>query len=202
MNDFLLATVAGIVAAIVVAIMVAPIGYFLGLRRERDLLEEARLRHAETISIRDEFHMTEILAQQLAHENFVPDLIACVAPGGNMIGEWLSRRFLGDKTEAVPLFSIWMTTSRDDEGRSYGTPAALSVVSPQQPDSFRRVLVINDISRSGYTLEAARKFVEGEFRSSDVRTAVLLWRRGAAGAQPDFWVDEPTQDVAFEWKGA
>jgi hypoxanthine phosphoribosyltransferase len=177
------------------------IGYFLSRYQSRQLIKKARqfLLQYEAISLRDEFHMTHILASKIRSESFHPDLIIAITPGGSMIGEWLSRSILGDRTKPIRMCSLWMQAERDAEGQHRVHPKACSFQAPSS-EEVKKILIVLDISRSGRTLDVAAKFVEKKFQDSIIKTAVLFLSQEAQAPYPDFWVDKPYRHIAFEWK--
>lgn len=178
------------------------IGYFLSRYQSRKLIKSAieLLRPFETISLRDEFHMTNILANQICADSFVPDIIVSIVPGGGMIGEWLSQRFLRKNTTPICMCSLWMHVERDANGRHLSHPKPCGFLTPSLPSDMKKILIVNDISRTGRTLEEAMKFVKSTFQDSEIKMAVLFLSKDAQPPYPDFWVDTPSRRVVFRWK--
>jgi hypoxanthine phosphoribosyltransferase len=177
------------------------IGYLVSRYQSKELIKAAIqiLRPFEAISLRDEFHMTHILALRIQSKSFFPDLIVAITPGGTMIGEWLSRRFLRKDGKPIPMCSLWMQVERDSEGRHLSSPKSCAFLSPSF-SKIKKVLIVNDISRSGRTLEEAVKFARKAYQHAMVRTAVIFLSQDAGPPYPDFWVDRPSRRVVFEWK--
>jgi len=73
------------------------------LRRLRDTVI-----NREHVSVNEEFLMTQLLADKIQEANFKPDIIFAVCPGGAMIAEWLSRRFLGNRSAPIPVQLLYM----------------------------------------------------------------------------------------------
>lgn len=184
------------------------IGYLTAKRQgeafRRQLMEAAEeiSRQFDIISLTDEYYMTHILANCIREESFVPDLIVAIAPGGSMIGEWLSRRFLGDSTNPIPMCTLWIDVERDSKGKHISNPKIQPILTPSLSPDTKRVLIVNDTSRTGHTLGAATEFVEKEFPKCKVKKAVLFWSVEARLPDPDFWVDRPSRRIAFSWKEA
>jgi hypoxanthine phosphoribosyltransferase len=63
------------------------------------------------------------------------------------------------------------------------------------------VLLINDISRGGGTLQAAYDFLKAFFSENNIATATLFCHRDAA-TKPRFRVVETDKAVRFDWKQA
>ncbi len=193
----------GVLPSILISAVSLGVGYFISWCQNRDLIRTATklLRPFEAISLRDEFYMTHILASQIRGASFSPDIILAITPGGSMIGEWLSRRFLGDWKRPVPMCSIWIHIERNPEGQHLSPPKACAFVSPLSSEP-KKILIVNDISRNGRTLEAALESAKKTFQSSAIKTAVLFLSQDAGPPYPDFFVDKPPRRVVFEWKQA
>jgi len=190
-----------VLLSVLVGVLSLGIGYLLSRYQNRELIRTATqvLRPFESVSLRDEFHMTHILAARIRADSFLPDIIVAISPGGSMIGEWLSRRFLGDKVRPIPMCSLWMHVERDSEGRHLSSPKAREFVAASLPEAGK-VMIVNDISRTGRTLEEAVGFAKSTFQGSVIKTAVLFLSQDAGPPYPDFWVDKPSRRVTFEWK--
>ncbi len=211
-----------IVATILAAMIGIAIGYIISRRQleeTRRQLEETRrqleeigenltriLRPFDTITLNDEFCLTHILATQIQSKSFVPDVIIAIAPGGAMIGEWLSRRFLGDTINNIPMCTLWIDVERDENGKHLSnSPKVHAFLRPSLPSDIENVLIINDITRSGYTLEEAVNFIKNfiqkeKSNNCDIKIGVLFYSEGARGPTPHFWVDRPSRKIVFKWK--
>jgi len=190
-----------IVINALIGIVSIGIGYLVSRHQNIELIKAAKqlLRASVPISLRDEFHMTHILADYIQKDSFRPDLIVAVAPGGAMIGEWLSRRFIGNKASPIPICVLWMHVKRDSMGRHLSAPRASAPLGHPSVKA-KRVLIVNDISRTGRTLEAAVKAVKEMLPDSLIKVAVLFLSEDAGPPYPDYWVDKPSRRVVFEWK--
>lgn len=211
-----------IVATLSAAIMGAVIGYVISrnqLEESKRQFEESKrqfeelikevtkiLRPFDTITLQDEFYLTHILATQIQNESFVPDVIIAIAPGGAMIGEWLSRRFLGDTMNNIPMCTLWIDVERDENGKHLSSsPKVHAFMRPSLPSDIKNVLIVNDITRSGYTLEEAANFIEDfiqkeKSKNCEIKIGVLFFSDGARGPTPHFWVDRPSRKIVFKWK--
>jgi len=197
MAEFLLNALIGVI----IGVISLGIGYLFSRQQSKELVKTAKeiLRSFEVISLRDEFYMTHILAGQIRSNSFFPDLIIAITPGGGMVGEWLSRRFLGDRAKPIPMCSVWIDTVRDSEGRHLSPPKACASLSSSLP-KVKNILLVNDISKSGQTLGVAIEFAKGAFQDSTIKAAVLFLSQDAGPPYPDFWVNKPWRWVDFEWK--
>ena len=190
-----------IYTSIIIGVIGVVVGYLISSIQGRKFRKEAiqLLRPFEVISLRDEFHLTHLLARQICDARFHPDVIIATTPGGAMIGEWLSRRFLGDKSKPIPLCNVWVEVERDSEGRHLHPPKAITLLETSFPEA-NSILIVNDISRNGRTIEAVFNLVEENFKNSTIKMAVLFLSEDAGPPYPDFFVDKPPRRVNFEWK--
>lgn len=182
-------------------------GYFISWYIGRKTIAVAKkiIEQADDISLTDEFHLTHILASNIRGERFLPDLIVAITPGGNMIAEWLSRRFLGDGKKPIPVCTVWVDVKRDKKRAHTSAPAVCNFLSPspallEGKFEGKKILIVNDITRTGQTLAAAVKFVDSMLGNATIKTAVLFFCKDAHWSQPDFWVYQPKRYVVFEWK--
>ncbi len=165
------------------------------LRRLRDMLC-----FKEQVSINEEFRMTQLLAEKIQKANYVPDVIFAVFPGGAMVAEWLSRRFLGDFSKQVPVQLVCVITKRS----AGGTKSIVANVDdkfsmipclPENP----KILLVNDVARSGHTLEAAREFLRSHSTYKNIKIATLF-RHEISSVIPDFYTALTHRVINFEWK--
>jgi len=165
------------------------------LRRLGDML-----RFKERVSINEEFRMTQLLAEKIQKANYVPDVIFAVFPGGAMIAEWLSRRFLGDFSKQVPVQLICVITKRNAGGFKsiVANVDEKFSMTPGLPDN-PKILLVNDIARSGHTLEAAREFLRGYSTDKNIKIATLF-RHKISSVIPDFYTALTDRVINFEWK--
>ena len=158
------------------------------------------LRFKERVSINEEFRMTQLLAEKIKKANYVPDVIFAVFPGGAMVAEWLSRRFLSDFSKPVPVQLVYVITKRS----SGGTKSIVANVDDKfsmTPSLSKNpeILLVNDIARGGHTLEAAREFLRGYSTDKNIKTATLF-RHKISSVIPDFYTALTDRVINFEWK--
>ena len=66
-------------------------------------------------------------------------------------------------------------------------------------DSLKRVLVVDDISDSGDTLDAVMKDLKDKNPSIEFKSATLFYKKTSI-CQPDFWVNEADEWIEFFWE--
>lgn len=150
----------------------------------------------EYVDLQTALRMVAILADRIRNSGFEPDLILAITPGGSMIGELLSYYLGSDRP--IRMLNLLVQTARDEQGRHTALPQVIGYISQvAQPG---KVLIVNDISRSGQTLEAATAFVSAMVHKADVMTAVLYLAQDAKPPLPEIWLEKPTRKVVFSWK--
>lgn len=169
------------------------------LRRLRDML-----RSKERVSINEEFRMTQLLAEKIKKANYVPDVIFAIFPGGAMVAEWLSRRFLGDFSAPVPVQLICVVTERIAGGIKSTVANVidnLTSIASGLPKNTK-VLIVNDIARSGHTLLATREFLKVYFTDENIKVATLFRTEDTEDSEVelDFCVALTNKVINFEWK--
>ena len=192
----LLAAAAGVILGGVLTWVIGKLQQTQLIRKLRNLWANAR-----EIGLNEELLMTELLAEKIQQADFHPDVIIAVSPGGEMIAEWLSRRFLGNALHPIPVRVIWVNTKRK-EGALIVEHAAVDDGSPGcivGLDRTSNVLLVTDICRGGQTFLAACEFLEKELCEANIQTAALL-RHGISRVEPLYTVSTTDQDVHFEWK--
>ena len=132
------------------------------------------------------------LAQLVADDGYVPEMILSIARGGLLVGGALGYA-LGVKN--VYTMNVEFYTGVDER---LDVPRIL----PPAPDFVEldeaRILIADDVADTGHTLESVEEFCAGKV--GEVRTAVLyeksrslvkcdyVWRR------TDLWIDFPWSD--------
>ncbi len=156
------------------------------------------------VSLEEEFSMAKALADEIASDQDWkrPDLIFAVSPGGGMVAEWLSRRFLGDFWDPIPVRTIFVKTTRATAGSSHS--ATSYVVEehsplPEQCSADTRVLLVDDMTRGGQTLQVAYDHLLATYAPENVAIASLV-RHATSHITPKFCAIETSKDVRFAWK--
>lgn len=155
----------------------------------------------ERISLGEEFLMTRILSDKIEKEGGKPDIIYAIFPGGAMISEWLSRRFWGTRSNTIPVQILHMkrdvrtgevtTDVAEIDEKLTAIPSGL----PQDP----KVLIVGDITRTGFTLKAAKEFLSKNLPGANIGSASLICHENAAH-QPTHYVAMTKKVVHFDWK--
>ena len=132
------------------------------------------------------YRMTEKNAEKIKRSGFKPEVIVGVARGG-----WVHARILCDFLRVKELYSIkvshWgITASRDQEGARLEQGLGISLKG-------KKVLVVDDITDTGQSLELAKSHVLSK-EPEELKTATLMHIRGA-GYIPDFFAEE----VEWAW---
>ncbi len=197
----------GIWFALLIAMVSVVVGglltWIIGKAQQSYLLNKLRdaVIDREQVSVNEEFLMTQLLSEKIQKANYTPDVIFAVCPGGAMIAEWLSRRFLGNFSTPIPIQSLHMIQERKKAGIDTimaKVDDKLATIPPGlSKDS--KVLLVNDISRSGHTLEAAYEFLKKYFPDENIRSATLICHKDA-GAKPKYYVAMTKKTIRFDWK--
>ena len=182
--------------------------WILGIIRDRISQKELidKLRDAvldrEHVSINEEFLMTQMLAEKIKEAGFAPDLIFAVCPGGAMIAEWLARRFLGDHDTPTPVQLLYTTPVRKEDPSHGRTDMKVddrwTAIPPALSDDSK-VLIVNDISRTGDTLKAACDFVASHVKAENLQSATLIYSV-MSHSVPTYHVAKTPKNVRFDWK--
>jgi len=115
-------------------------------------------------------------------DRFQPDLVLGVARGGIVVGGAL----------ASPLRAEFLPVRVEKRARDRRGPATFRVPEARG----RRVLVVDDVTNSGATLEKARKLAQRS-GAREVQTAALVTRPGRF--RPDWGSLETSQLIVFPW---
>ncbi|WP_269582511.1 phosphoribosyltransferase family protein [Roseibium sp. Sym1] len=103
-------------------------------------------------------------ALEVATRQVAPDAIVALNRGGRIVGEYLGRR-LGNDSCILP-FNI----TGDDE-----SSGGLSENFKEKvPASARKIMIVDDISRSGNTITVAAKHLQSVFPYVEISTAALV----------------------------
>lgn len=143
----------------------------------------------ERLSWEDFGTATRELAQQIADDDYVPDVVLSVARGGLLVGAALGY--------ALAVKSTWMLSVKFYTG--IDERLDVPILLPPVPDlvdlESARVLIADDVADTGETLALVKAFCAGKV--AEVRCAVLcekpasivgceyVWRRTG------LWIDFP-----------
>ncbi len=127
------------------------------------------------------------IARQLAARiatRFRPDAVVGIARGGVFVGGALAGALSCD------FFPVRIERRRRDV-----EPLEAATELPELRG--KRVLVVDDVSRTGQTLARARALAR-KAGAREVRTAVLVVRKGGGG-RPDWYAVETDELILFAW---
>lgn len=65
--------------------------------------------------------------------------------------------------------------------------------------NIKRVLVVDDISDSGDTLNAVMNHLNSEFENIEFKSATLFYKKTSI-YEPDFWINEADDWIDFFWE--
>lgn len=142
--------------------------------------------------------MTKLLGHKIHADNFKPDVIFAVSPGGLMIAEWLSRRELGNRTNPIPVRAVFVKQERTEKeiqverAHVENEPDEISKISGES-----KVLVVIDVARGGQTLGETYKYLRGHFPAENLRTAALFKTKKV---RVNYFVTETDKQINFQWK--
>jgi uncharacterized protein len=131
----------------------------------------------------DEYHMlVERLALKVAASEWVFDQILCLARGGMRPGDVLSRVF------NKPLAIMSTSSYRSEAGAQQGRLELAKYITLSQGDLAGRVLLVDDLSDSGITLQAVVERLRSMPTITELRSAVI-WTKGVSSYTPDYFVE-------------
>jgi uncharacterized protein len=129
------------------------------------------------------------LAQAVADDGYVPDLILSIARGGLFVA--------GSLGYALSVKNLHVMNVEYYTG--IGETLSMPVVLPPTPDlvnlEHSRLLIADDVADTGHTLDLVQRFCDGKV--GDVRTAVLYEKPRSVitcdyvWAKTDRWIDFP-----------
>ena len=122
------------------------------------------------------------------NEQYQPDLVVGIARGGVIVGAVIASAL------EVDFFPIKITRRMMMEVVS---EEPVLVIKPYSYAAGKRVLLVDDISRTGATMNLARRALE-KFEPVEVKTACYADRKGD-GYEPDFSKISVETDLVFPW---
>ncbi|QGA53490.1 phosphoribosyltransferase [Sulfolobus sp. E5-1-F] len=122
------------------------------------------------------------LAEKIKDNDYNVDVIVAIARGG-----LVPARLVADVLGVFDILSIkiehWIVTASH-------TPEA-KVKYPFKVDlSGKNVIIVDDITDTGDSIELARKYVTENFSPKEVKTATLQYIKPAAKIMPDYYAEE------------
>jgi len=124
----------------------------------------------------------EILAQ------YEPELVVGIARGGVIVGAVIASALDVDFFPIKVSRRVMMEVVSEEP---------VLVIKPYSYAAGKRVLLVDDISRTGATMNIARRALE-KFEPVEIKTACYADRKGD-GYEPDFCKISAESDVVFPW---
>ena len=130
------------------------------------------------------------LADRLVKDGFMPDIIIGIPRGGLVVAAFLSKQM--EQHTLIPVVSLWPHPGFDNTFNNVGfTQEDFSFANTHKV----RVLILDDICRSGRTLVGARTHLERRIDASNcvIKTATISFYEGlySGATSPNYFVDKP-----------
>lgn len=140
----------------------------------------------EYVSWQRVYHLCAVLCQRIRTDGFRPDAIIGIARGGYIPARILAD-FFGVMNLAALKIEHYRGTRKSRQAR----------VTHPLPDAFagRRVLLVDDVSDSGDTFEAAFRHIADYAGVGEMRTAVLH-HKVTSSCVPDYFAHKV---IAWRW---
>jgi len=168
---------------------------------------------------REVVEWTAELSEKVVGDGFRPDVVVAIGRGGFVVArllcdfldvsnllcvpvKWVEQDPRPGEKYTADLVRGWVEASK--RGSSYEEAVARVVSKLKCVLSFdyhvdlkgMRSLLVEEIVVTGYHMELARRVVQGNWGSSDVRAATLVWKSTACKVRPDYFVRE---EKGFVW---
>ena len=129
------------------------------------------------------------LAQRIKHKQILPEIIVGVSRGG-----WLPARVLSDLLDVSQLTSI-----RVEFYSEINQPNQKPLITQPVPLPLhnKRVLLVDDITDSGKSLQLAKTELE---KTADKTFTLTLYHKPWSCLTPDFYYRETSKWVIFPWE--
>jgi len=120
--------------------------------------------------------------------SFAPDCLLAIARGGMTIGH-----FLAERLNTREIYTLNAISYEND--KKIGKPKIFNI-----PDlsNKKRVLLIDDISDSGETLEEVIKVLEEKYPKLEIKTATIFYKKHTK-IMPNFTIKEAKEWIVFFW---
>lgn len=120
-----------------------------------------------------------ILAEKIKDSEYNPDIIIAIARGG-----LVPARIVADVLGVTDLLSIkiehWVETASHTPEAKIKYPFKLSLQD-------KKVLIVDDITDTGDSVELAKKYVKENFNPDEIRTATMQIIEQSAKIKPDYY---------------
>ena len=129
----------------------------------------------------------ENLSNQIKKYN--PDCLIPIARGGLTLGH-----FLGEKLNIRDVFAINSIHYEKDKKLDY-----LKIKNIPNLTNKKRVVLIDDISDSGETLEGVIKVIKNRYPNIELKVATIFYK-STSKVIPDFKIRENREWILFFWE--
>jgi hypoxanthine phosphoribosyltransferase len=139
--------------------------------------------------------MVKKLTNKLIEARFLPQLIIAIPRGGLAVAGLLAKE-LGEE-EIVPVISLSPSRGSGFDNSFNNVRFGRRDFDSSTADPIR-ILIVDDICRSGRTLDDARAYMERFIDQGDfvIRTAAIsFYRSHNRATSPSFFVDRPTEAI-------
>lgn len=131
-----------------------------------------------------EYHnLIEKLAIKVYQSGWEFDTILCLARGGMRPGDILSRIF------EKPLAIISTSSYRADAGTTQGHLDIAKYITTPQGEIAGRVLLVDDLADSGYTLDAVMNMLRRNYPAITELRSAVLWTKEKSSFKADYSVE-------------
>ncbi|MEM3350179.1 MAG: phosphoribosyltransferase [Saccharolobus sp.] len=129
------------------------------------------------------------LAEKIIDSNYNVDVIIAIARGG-----LVPARLLADILGIFDVISIkvehWIVTASHTPEAKIKYPFKLDLQG-------KNVLIVDDITDTGDSIDLSKKYVIANFNTTNVKTATLQYIKPAAKVTPDYYAEEITNWTWF-----
>jgi xanthine phosphoribosyltransferase len=130
---------------------------------------------------------TKSLIEQVRDSNF--EAIVAVARGGLSLSHAMSEGL--DIRDVQSIRTELYDKSQKREN--------ITIFGACEFKNIKRVLVVDDISDSGDTLNAVMNYLNREFEDIEFKSATLFYKKTSI-YEPDFWINEADDWIDFFWE--
>ncbi|MBP1928724.1 hypoxanthine phosphoribosyltransferase [Methanolinea mesophila] len=134
----------------------------------------------ELVTWQDSYEMARTLAGMVKEDCYAPDIVIAVGRGGYVPARVVCDFMLQDMLTSFKM-EHWGSAAREKPEVRVRFPIAVDIRG-------QKVLVVDDVTDSGETLQYAIKYLQG-FSPREIRTAVLQHKSGSV-FRPDYFARE------------
>ena len=120
---------------------------------------------------------------------FFPEVIVGISRGGLTLAHCMSEALEIRNVQSLRTELYDDTTKRE----------MITIHNTCTFKDIKRVLVVDDISDSGDTLEVVMNDLREKHKDIEFKSATLFYKKTSIH-QPDFWINEATQWIEFFWE--